>query len=175
MQYPEIKVKVLDATSNEKWGPTGTQMQEIAQSSFSYEFFPGLSPSNPSLFLCFWSDFYSIVIMETIWERINDDGKNWRHVYKALLLLEYLIRNGSPEVIREAKMKAIEIQTLKDFQYIDEVGKDAGLSVRQKSKHISELLSDDRRIEEEREKVLIIPPPPPQELFPLFSFSQSGI
>ena len=41
LQYPEIKVKVLDATSNEKWGPTGTQMQEIAQASFSYEFFPG--------------------------------------------------------------------------------------------------------------------------------------
>ena len=93
--------------------------------------------------------------METLWERINDDGKNWRHVYKGLLLLEYLIRSGSPEVIREAKVKMIEIQTLKDFQYIDEVGKDAGLSVRQKSKHIAELLSDDRRIEEEREKVSI--------------------
>jgi hypothetical protein len=133
LQYPDIKVKVLEATSNEKWGPTGSQMAEIAQASYSYEYFP--------------------LIMETLWERINDDGKNWRHVYKGLLVLEYLLRSGSPDVIREARVKAIEIQTLKDFQHIDETGKDAGLSVRQKSKFIVELLSDEERLEEERQKV----------------------
>ena len=33
-----------------------------------------------------------------IWKRINDSGKNWRHVYKALVLLEYLIKTGSEKV-----------------------------------------------------------------------------
>ena len=35
-----------------------------------------------------------------IWKRLNDHGKNWRHVYKALVLLEYLIKTGSEKVAR---------------------------------------------------------------------------
>lgn len=38
-------------------------------------------------------------IMQMIWKRLNDHGKNWRHVYKALLLLEYLIKTGSEKVL----------------------------------------------------------------------------
>ena len=37
-------------------------------------------------------------IMQMVWKRINDSGKNWRHVYKALVLLEYLIKTGSEKV-----------------------------------------------------------------------------
>lgn len=37
-------------------------------------------------------------IMQMIWKRLNDHGRNWRHVYKALLLLEYLIKTGSEKV-----------------------------------------------------------------------------
>ena len=36
--------------------------------------------------------------MQMIWKRLNDHGKNWRHVYKALVLLEYLIKTGSEKV-----------------------------------------------------------------------------
>lgn len=36
MQIPEIERKVLEATSHEdKWGPTGTQMREIAQATYN--------------------------------------------------------------------------------------------------------------------------------------------
>ena len=37
-------------------------------------------------------------IMQMIWKRLNDHGKNWRHVYKAMVLLEYLIKTGSEKV-----------------------------------------------------------------------------
>ncbi len=37
-------------------------------------------------------------IMEMLWKRLNDHGKNWRHVYKSLVLLEYLIKTGSERV-----------------------------------------------------------------------------
>jgi len=37
-------------------------------------------------------------IMQMIWKRLNDHGKNWRHVYKSLVLLEYLIKTGSEKV-----------------------------------------------------------------------------
>lgn len=90
--------------------------------------------------------------MNVIWRRLNAMGKNWRHVYKALLLLDYLIRNGSDQVVREAKVHLVEIQTLTQFQHIDETDKDVGQSVRERAKLIVELLRDDARIRAEREK-----------------------
>ena len=42
-------------------------------------------------------------IMQMIWKRLNDHGKNWRHVYKAMVLLEYLIKTGSEKVRGEKK------------------------------------------------------------------------
>ena len=43
-------------------------------------------------------------IMQMVWKRLNDHGKNWRHVYKALVLLEYLIKTGSEKVRRNLGM-----------------------------------------------------------------------
>ena len=45
---------------------------------------------------------------------------------------------------------AYVIKTLKEFQYIDEDGKDQGANVRQKAKDISNLLMDESRLREER-------------------------
>lgn len=42
------------------------------------------------------------------------------------------------------------IKTLKEFQYIDEEGKDQGANVRQKAKDISNLLTDESRLRQER-------------------------
>ena len=42
------------------------------------------------------------------------------------------------------------IKTLKEFQYIDEEGKDQGANVRQKAKDITNLLQDDGRLRDER-------------------------
>lgn len=66
--------------------------------------------------------------MNVIWKRLNDQGKYWRHVYKSLLLLDYLIKNGAPEVVREVKVHLVEIQTLTQFAHIDEKDKDVGVS-----------------------------------------------
>ncbi len=59
-------------------------------------------------------------IMQMIWKRLNDNGKNWRHVYKALVLLEYLIKTGSEKVAQQCRENIFAIQTLKDFQYLDD-------------------------------------------------------
>lgn len=66
--------------------------------------------------------------MNVIWKRLNDQGKYWRHVYKALLLLDYLLKNGSDQVVRETKVHLVEIQTLTQFAHIDEKNKDVGVS-----------------------------------------------
>lgn len=76
--YTEAQVKVREATSNDPWGPSSTLMSEIADLTYNVVAFTE--------------------IMQMIWKRLNDHGKNWRHVYKALVLLEYLIKTGSEKV-----------------------------------------------------------------------------
>lgn len=92
-------------------------------------------------------------IMQMIWKRTNDHGKNWRHVYKALLLLEYLIKTGSEKVAQQCKENIFAIQTLKDFQYMEE-GKDQGTHVREKAKNLIILLKDDEKLKNERARAL---------------------
>jgi epsin len=67
-------------------------------------------------------------IMDIVSKRLNDSGKNWRHVFKSLLLLDYLIHTGSENIINYAKDNLYIIKTLKEFQYIDEEGKDQGIN-----------------------------------------------
>lgn len=92
-------------------------------------------------------------IMQMIWKRLNDNGKNWRHVYKALVLLEYLIKTGSDKVAQQCKENLFAIQTLKDFQYLDD-NKDQGINVREKAKALVALLKDDERLKNERVRAL---------------------
>ncbi|KXS16765.1 ENTH-domain-containing protein [Gonapodya prolifera JEL478] len=128
--YSDVQVKVRQATSNDPWGPPGHLMGEIAEATNNHR------------------DF--LEIMEILDKRLNDSGKNWRHVFKALTLLDYLLHCGSEGVISYAKENLYVIKTLKEFQYIDEDGRDQGQNVRQKSKDIVDLLADEARLKEER-------------------------
>lgn len=92
-------------------------------------------------------------IMQMIWKRLNDHGKNWRHVYKALVLMEYLIKTGSEKVAMQCKENIFAIHTLKDFQYMEE-GKDQGLNVREKAKSLVNLLKDEEKLKNERARAL---------------------
>ena len=55
-----------------------------------------------------------------IWRRLNDHGKNWRHVYKALVLMDYLIKTGNERVAQQCRENIFAIETLKDFQHFEE-------------------------------------------------------
>lgn len=70
--YSEAEIKVREATSNDPWGPSSSLMSEIADLTYNVVAFSE--------------------IMSMIWKRLNDHGKNWRHVYKVsmhhLLFLE---------------------------------------------------------------------------------------
>ncbi|XP_055107924.1 ENTH domain-containing protein 1 isoform X3 [Symphalangus syndactylus] len=89
--------------------------------------------------------------MNMLWHRLNDHGKNWRHVYKSLTLMDYLIKNGSKKVIQHCREGFCNLQTLKDFQHIDEAGKDQGYYIREKSKQVITLLMDEQLLCKERE------------------------
>lgn len=43
--------------------------------------------------------------MSIVWKRLNDSGKNWRHVYKSLVLLDFLIKCGNEKVEWSARVK----------------------------------------------------------------------
>ncbi|XP_042150326.1 epsin-2 isoform X2 [Ixodes scapularis] len=131
--YSDAQVKVREATSNDPWGPPSTLMGEIADLSYNVVAFTE--------------------IMQMIWKRLNDHGKNWRHVYKALVLLEYLIKTGSEKVGQQCKENIFAIQTLKDFQHTED-NKDQGVNVREKSKQLVALLKDDERLRAERGRAL---------------------
>lgn len=70
------------------------------------------------------TEFYEI--MDMIDKRLNDKGKNWRHVLKALKVLDYCLHEGSELVVTWAKKNSFIIKTLREFIYIDEDGRDVG-------------------------------------------------
>ena len=70
------------------------------------------------------NDFYEI--MDMLDKRLNDKGKNWRHVLKSLKVLDYCLHEGSELVVTWARKNIYIIKTLREFQYIDEDGRDVG-------------------------------------------------
>uniref|UniRef100_G3P8P1 Epsin 1a n=1 Tax=Gasterosteus aculeatus aculeatus TaxID=481459 RepID=G3P8P1_GASAC len=128
--YSEAEIKVREATSNDPWGPSSSLMSEIADLTYNVVAFSE--------------------IMSMVWKRLNDHGKNWRHVYKAMTLMEYLIKTGSERVAQQCRENIYAVQTLKDFQFIDRDGKDQGVNVREKAKQLVTLLKDEERLREER-------------------------
>lgn len=59
-------------------------------------------------------------------KRLNDKGKNWRHVLKSLKVLDYCLHEGSELVVTWARKNVYIIKTLREFQYVDEEGRDVG-------------------------------------------------
>ncbi|OIW24470.1 hypothetical protein CONLIGDRAFT_98227 [Coniochaeta ligniaria NRRL 30616] len=88
--------------------------------------------------------------MDMLDKRLNDKGKNWRHVLKALKVLDYCLHEGSELVVTWAKQNLFIIKTLREFQYIDEDGRDVGQNVRVASKELTSLLLDEERLRAER-------------------------
>merc|ERR1712230_120968 len=129
--YSSVQIKVRNATSNDPWGPTGTDMAEIAALTFN----------NPS-------DFYEI--MDMLDKRLNDKGKNWRHVLKSLKVLDYCLHEGSELVVTWARKNVYIIKTLREFIYMDEEGRDVGASIRHSAKELTSLILDEERMRAER-------------------------
>uniref|UniRef100_A0AAG5CQS1 ENTH domain-containing protein n=1 Tax=Anopheles atroparvus TaxID=41427 RepID=A0AAG5CQS1_ANOAO len=133
MNYTEIEGKVREATNDEPWGPTGPLMQELAHATFTYEHFPE--------------------VMSMLWKRMLQDNKtNWRRTYKSLLLLNYLVRNGSERVVTSSREHIYDLRSLENYTFVDENGKDQGINVRHKVRELIDFIQDDDRLREERKK-----------------------
>ncbi|KAK6338924.1 Epsin-3, clathrin recruitment and traffic between the Golgi and endosome [Orbilia brochopaga] len=133
MNFTEMEAKVREATNNEPWGASSTLMNEIAGGTFNYQ--------------------QLNEIMPMIYKRFTEkSAEEWRQIYKALQLLEFLVKNGSERVVDDARQHISTVKMLKQFHFIDQNGKDQGLNVRNRAKELAELLSDVDKIRAERKK-----------------------
>ncbi|EPQ54820.1 ENTH-domain-containing protein [Gloeophyllum trabeum ATCC 11539] len=111
LNVSEMEAKVREATNDEPWGASSTLMQDIAQGTFNFQNFNEIMP-------CIYSKF------------MEKEARQWREIYKALQLLEYLIKNGSERVVDDARSHISTIKMLRSFHYIDDKGKDQGINGR---------------------------------------------
>lgn len=67
--------------------------------------------------------------MPTIYQRFTEkEAVQWRQIYKALVLLEFLVKNGSERVIDDARAHLSLIKVLRNFYFTDDAGKDQGIN-----------------------------------------------
>lgn len=128
--YSEAEVKVREATSNDPWGPSSSQMADISDLT------------------------YNVVacneIMTMLWKRLKDD-RNWRHILKSLTLLEYLLKTGDERVLLKMKDNIYIVKALTEYRFLEKDGKDQGVNVREKAKVVLVLMEDDDKLKEERD------------------------
>lgn len=131
--YTDIESKVREATNNEPWGTPSSLMEQISQGSFNYK--------------------ERTEIIGMIFKRFTEKtSMEWRQIYKALQLLEYIIKHGSERFVDDCRSNLSIISMLRDFHYIDSQGTDQGLNVRTRATAIVDLLRDNDKIRAERKK-----------------------
>lgn len=135
LNLTETEFRTEEATNNEPWGPHGSEMAKLAQEA-----------NHP--------DKYR-EMMGVIAQRLSSKDDNWRQVYKALLLLEHLIKHGPIRVARDIQANVDFLNRLQCFEYKDKTGRDFGMNVRNRAKELVELVSNEERLEEAREKARI--------------------
>lgn len=132
LKVPELEQKVLDATSDEPWGPHGSALSELAQATKKYS--------------------ECQMVMGVLWSRLAERDSNWRHVYKALTIIEYLIANGSERAVDDILDHYSKISVLSSFEFVEPNGKDCGINVRKKVETLVGIINDKERIKAVREK-----------------------
>jgi len=131
LQYTDVEIKVRDATNNDPWGTKTALLQEIADATHNYEEYPRL--------------------FSMLWRRLTDIN-HVMHVQKALILIEYLLRNGADRFIRDAKQRSRDIQKLKKYKHYDQNSEDDAKDARIKAKRVFDLLTNDKLLQEARQQ-----------------------
>ncbi|KAI9594334.1 hypothetical protein BDF19DRAFT_445599, partial [Syncephalis fuscata] len=133
LNLTEMEAKVREATNNDPWGASSTLMQEIAQGTYNYQQFNEVMPF--------------------IYRRFREkEPHEWRQIYKSLVLIEFLVKNGAERVIDDCRGRLSLLKSMRSFNYIDDDGKDQGINVRNRAKELVKLLMDEDMIRDERTK-----------------------
>ena len=118
--FSDAQVKVRDATSSDPSEPPESLMYEIARLTYDRQ--------------------ERTAVMNMLRIRLNDHPKNHVHIYKALKLLEYLVRNGPAAIMGWCKTSVEDIEMLSHFRY-NEGGIDQGSRIRSVAGRLLTLIS----------------------------------
>ncbi|OBA25400.1 hypothetical protein HANVADRAFT_120227, partial [Hanseniaspora valbyensis NRRL Y-1626] len=131
--YTQSQILVRDCTINN--GTDDVPVMELRQLvEFSYD------------------NIEIVPMFDMLDKRLNDKGKYWKHVLKSLIVLEYLVINGSEMCITWCKENIFLVKTLREFIWRDPVtGVDYGDKIRLKARELTSLLLDEARLKRERE------------------------
>jgi hypothetical protein len=69
-----------------------------------------------------------------------------------LLLLNYLVRNGSERVVTSSREHIYDLRSLENYTFVDEHGKDQGINIRHKVRELIDFIQDDDKLRDERKK-----------------------
>jgi len=128
----DVEARVYEVLSHKNWGASGSLMNEIARDTYDMERFQ--------------------VVAGLMWDGMeNQRPAAWKVVFKSLTLLDHLVKNGAERCVDDARNHGHVLRSLGQFNYYEGTI-DRGLGVREKSKQILEMLSDDDRVREERQK-----------------------
>uniref|UniRef100_A0A7S3R6M4 Arf-GAP domain-containing protein n=1 Tax=Dunaliella tertiolecta TaxID=3047 RepID=A0A7S3R6M4_DUNTE len=120
------------ATRNEPWGPTGTQLNELAALSHQGQ---------------------CDIIFGILRDRLVDPrSSRWRKVYKALQTVEFLAKRGAQCCVISAQQLVPIVQLLQEsYTHYSSDGKDTGKNVRIRAAAVLCLLQDVEGLNAERE------------------------
>ncbi|CDS43607.1 epsin 1 [Echinococcus multilocularis] len=128
--YSRAELLVREATSNDSSMPSQELLLQIADMTMAQTLY---------------TDTTSM-----IWKRLNDKCKNWRHIYKALFVIEACLQYGSMQFSKECYAQLPQILTLCDFVYVYDQNSNAGFLIREKAQRIAALLKDANLLKQER-------------------------
>ncbi|CAD7974192.1 unnamed protein product [Amoebophrya sp. A120] len=124
-----LQAQLKEALNNNNWGCSNTILYDIANQS-NYQLQPILEAINQAL--------------------AERDGRRWRRVWKALNLIEIILKHGENPMFEES-MKADQWRVIYflDWRY-QENQKDVTAGIRDKAKKIQQLLQDPDLLRKER-------------------------
>ncbi|GMH39165.1 hypothetical protein BSKO_07063 [Bryopsis sp. KO-2023] len=129
--FTPLERKAREATRNEPWGPTGMMLNDLADESTELD--------------------NAQVIMAVLELRLGYPVEKWRNVYKALQVLEFLLKRGSDHCLRLAKDDLQgPLSKLLDFEYVGPDGRDYGINVRVRAQAIDNLMADEEQLLRDR-------------------------
>ncbi|KAF0992191.1 hypothetical protein HZS_2583, partial [Henneguya salminicola] len=122
-KFTPAQIKVREATSNAPHGPSQNVLIELAVLSFN--------------------NIILDQMLQILVKRISDDGKNWRHIFKSLIVFEFLCLHGNGRFLTFCKKHRQYFVTLKTFQYFERDCVDSGSVIRERATRLCHLLNDE--------------------------------
>jgi hypothetical protein len=87
----EWRAILKESTSSDNWNISNSKLQVIADHTYN------------------WDDYN--IIMKHLWDKVGSKPKDWRRIFKALNVMDYLVKNGAPRCVQDIKDELYKIRT----------------------------------------------------------------